>query len=80
MIESCEACLFSGYINYLGEFFPCSFIEGEKDFHNGIDVLKANNFLKDVWFSEQIQDFRQTLIRSSKSNNHKCRICPIFLI
>jgi len=79
MVESCEACLFSGYINKLGQFFPCSFIEGKNDFNNGINVLKASNFLKDIWFSEKIQKFRQTLILSSKSNSYKCRKCPIFL-
>ncbi len=80
MIESCEACLFSGYINCQGEFFPCSFIEGEKDFNKGIDILKINDFLKDVWYSRRIQTFRNSLISSSKINDYKCRECPIFAI
>lgn len=80
MVESCEACLFSGYINCQGEFFPCSFIEGEKDFSKGINILKVNDFLKDVWFSQRIQNFRNSLIFSSKINDYKCRECPIFTI
>jgi len=46
--EPCESGLFSSYINCHGEFFVCSFSEGEKEWKDGINVLDCGSFLEDV--------------------------------
>ncbi len=72
MIESCESNCFSQYINVEGIAYPCSFLEGEL-MYEGIDVIKVNNFIDDIWFNEKIKRFRKKLIRNK-------RICPVFKI
>ncbi len=42
--EPCESGLFSAYINSYGDFFPCSFSEGEGDWKTGISVLNVKIF------------------------------------
>jgi len=81
-IESCESCLSSFYISVKGFAYPCSFSEGHKKWVKGIDMLSINNFAKDVWFSERIEQWRKTLIKSSSecdcSMKKECRACPIY--
>ena len=78
--EPCESALFSSYINHRGEFYPCSFMEGEGDWKEGINVLTAPDFLKDVWFNPRINDWRKILLGSSVNCNCEvkafCRSCP----
>ena len=71
MIEPCESGLFSAYINWKGEFFPCSFCEGEKEWAVGMDVLKCENFLTDIWLSDRLVQWRQKLLSNG-------RRCPMF--
>lgn len=78
MIEPCESTLFSIYINVDGEVFPCSFCEGEgwgslcpSTGKIGIPVLKCDDFLQDIWYSNSIKRFRKDLIDN-------CRKCPMF--
>jgi hypothetical protein len=81
--EPCEAFgMFSSYINYLGTYFPCSFCEGEQGWESGIDVLHCEDFLKDVWFSEKVNHWREIITNSSNQCDCKfskmCRSCPVF--
>ncbi len=78
--ESCESTLFSSYINEKGQFFPCSFTEKwiEGGWATGIDVLKADDFLKDVWNNPKTVKFRNALIGNKDEN--KCRNCPAFAV
>ena len=82
-IEPCESTLFSVYINVDAEMFPCSFTEGTPGWENGISMLEANDFLKDVWFNNRVAEWRDSLLRSSSScllcsmKSH-CRSCPAF--
>jgi len=78
--ESCESSLFSVYINVEGKMFPCSFVEGEDEWKEGIDVVYCEDFLKDVWYNEKTVAFRNTLIATSKKNDLNCRICPKFVV
>lgn len=82
MAEPCESGLFSSYINCHGEFFPCSFSEGEAEWSKGINVLEVDDFCRDVWFSNEVCHWRENLISSSKRCECKfsgiCRSCPIF--
>lgn len=74
--ESCESFgMFSSYINCHGTYFPCSFCEGEDGWTEGIDVLNCKDFLKDIWFSEKINYWRNKMIENSVDG---CRNCPIF--
>jgi len=70
--EPCESGLFSAYINVHGIYYPCSFTEGEKEI-KGIDLFKINDFMKEVWNSQEVNDWRKKLLGN-------CRNCPIFAI
>lgn len=71
--ESCESSVFSSYINVHGEYYHCSFSEGECDWRP-VDVLKADNFL-DVWYSDEAVRFRTALLASEING---CRHCITF--
>lgn len=82
-IEPCESTLFSVYINSDAEVFPCSFTEGEPGWETGISMPDVNDFMKEVWFSERLKNWRTKLLASSsgcsKCNMRKyCRSCPTF--
>lgn len=77
LAECCESDLFSSYINVHGRYFHCSFTEGE-DTWEGIDVLEVNDFLLDVWFSDEATKFRGNLVDQEHSIADDCRLCPIF--
>ena len=72
-IEPCESSCQSWYCNTDGYFFPCSFVEGEGDWVNGIHYSEVENFINDVWFNKQTINFRDNLIYNGKS-------CPFFNI
>lgn len=80
MIQGAESCesfgLFSAYVNVHGDYFPCSFAEGEGEWKEGISVLKAESFLEDVWFSDKVNYWRQKSLESCDENG--CRRCLIF--
>jgi len=76
--EPCESSAFSLYCNVKGQFFPCSFVEGEKGWENGLDLINLNNFLKDIWFHPKTVEFREKLLSTTANNVLKCRECPIF--
>jgi hypothetical protein len=66
LIEPCESSCFSYYINTKGIAYPCSFTEDEGI--KGIDVMKCDSFVKDVWNSEGTEMFRNNLL----TNKRKC--------
>lgn len=72
-IEPCESSTFSFYCNTDGYFFPCSFVEGEGEWKNGIHIDEVNNFINDVWYSNKVSNFRYNLLKNGRS-------CPIFNI
>lgn len=80
-VEPCESGVYSSYINKDGYYFPCSFSEGlnhgkSGNWKNGINVLKVDNFMKDVWFSEKTRKFSREVI-----NCRNCgKSCSIFEI
>jgi len=70
-VESCESFgLFSSYFNVDGEYFPCSFVEGECEWENGLNVLNCNDFLKDIWYHPLVNEGRKRSIESAKE-------CPL---
>ncbi len=73
LCEPCESALFSSYVNVEGKFFPCSFMEGEEEWKDGIDVVNCNDFLKDVWMNIRVVEWRNKLIKNNRN-------CPCFQI
>ena len=73
MAESCESTLFSYYINVDGMGYPCSFME---DMCEGMDMIKAEDFMKDAWLQVETANFRDKCIMSKDENG--CRNCIAF--
>ena len=80
--EPCESTLFSSYVNETGSFFPCSFtenwVEGGWPKENGINVLEAEDFIRDVWNHPRTVEFRNALI--GNTDERGCRNCPAYEI
>ncbi len=72
--ESCESSLISAYINADGEYWHCSFSELEPG-QKYVDVLTADDFIKDVWYSDEVVEFRNKSIASCVDG---CRYCQVF--
>lgn len=68
-IEPCESDLFSCYINVKGEFWHCSFAENEPNVQT-LNMLEAEDFVRDIWYSAPVENFRQRLL----INNRQCPI------
>jgi len=72
--ESCESSIFSSYINVDGIYWHCSFSENESGI-KGINVLEANDFVKDVWNAPEAIKFRTKLLHTQVGG---CRHCPVY--
>lgn len=82
-IEPCESTLFSIYVDVNAKLYPCSFCAGEQSWEEGIDILSTQDFIKDVWFGERLNTWRNTLQSSTAgctncSHKSYCRKCPMF--
>jgi radical SAM protein with 4Fe4S-binding SPASM domain len=85
VIEPCEATCFSSYINADGEFFPCSFTEGQPGWETGLNVFESKDFIEDVWNHPRTRGFRENLLGTTKGctgcpSQRLCRTCPIYPI
>ena len=69
--DPCESGIFSWYINTYGFGFPCSFTEGEGEWNKGIDLKNNIDFLNDVWYSEDVIQWRDNLLKIGRK-------CPVF--
>ena len=65
------------YINVFGEYFPCSFCEGEKQWKRGIDVVNCKDILE-IWNNKKTKDFRKNMLKCVDKNN--CRKCVMYNI
>jgi hypothetical protein len=75
--ESCESFgLFSSYVNVHGDYFPCSFAEGEGEWKEGVGALGCNDFLKDVWQHPKVEQWRKKSLETRDC--HGCRKCLVF--
>jgi radical SAM protein with 4Fe4S-binding SPASM domain len=77
-VEDCESTLFSSYIDVNGMFYPCSFTEGEGNWTYGIDVVSAEDFVKDVWNHPMTSSFRHKLLSNKDGNG--CKNCPVHCV
>lgn len=69
--EPCESSVFSSYINADGDFFPCSFCEGQPGWETGLSVVDCDNFIDDIWYHGRIREWRLNLWSN-------CRACPMY--
>lgn len=69
MSEPCESFgLFSSYISASGVYYPCSFMEKScKDWMEGFDMLKIDNFLDEVWFSKKLNKWRDKSLKANRN-------------
>ncbi len=72
LAEPCESSCFSFYVNVEGIAYPCSFLEGEPGYES-INILTADDFMKDVWYHPFIKNFRDKLLQEKRN-------CPHFAI
>jgi radical SAM protein with 4Fe4S-binding SPASM domain len=85
VIEPCEATCFSSYINADGEFFPCSFTEGQPKWEEGLNVLECGEFIGDIWNHPRVLEFRDALRGTTRGcatcpSQSLCRTCPVYPI
>lgn len=74
-IEPCEAGgKFSFYCSADGFYFPCSFLEGEdRDiWKTGINMMKINNFIEEVWTNPSTKAFGESVTRTNKCGGNCC--------
>lgn len=68
-VEPCESGLFSSYINVLGNYYPCSFVEG---IYPSINVLRYDDF-SSVWNHLYTDAWRNKLLVCNRE-------CPKFRV
>lgn len=79
----CEATLESSYISCKGNYYPCSFMEEEGDWEEGIslkDINSSEEFLDKVWNNKKTLKFMKELQDTTKHNCKGCRECPYYEI
>jgi len=68
LAEGCESFgIFSSYVNVDGVYYPCSFAEGEGDWKEGFDVVDCDDFIKDVWFSDKLNSYRDKSLKCNRN-------------
>lgn len=72
-IEHCESSCYSSYIDVNGNYFPCSFTPDTPDWKEGLNVLKCNNFIDEIWQNEKTVRFRNNLLDCDRN-------CPLYKI
>lgn len=77
MAEPCESTMFSSYVDCHGIFYPCSFMEKEGNWKYGIETSKCNEFLKDIWYSENVVKWRNHSLEKARCNGG-CTSCPYY--
>ena len=77
-IIPCEAAMQSSYINVRGEYYPCSFCEGEGEWSTGLNVIECNDFIEEIWNNPKTLKFSEDLNSTCKNNCMNCRNCPMF--
>ena len=71
--DPCESGLMSLYADVNGTVFPCSFMESADEWDEGISLLKAKNFLTDVWKHPKMELWRKNLLGND-------RRCPVYIV
>lgn len=66
-VEPCESTCQSQFCSVSGYFFPCSFVDGEGEWKEGLSVLNCDDFLKDVWHHPKTEKFRSELLANKRN-------------
>jgi len=69
--DPCESLCFSIYVNVKGRVFPCSFGEPCEGWGEGLDLLAADDFIKDIWYHPLAHEWRVKLLELGRD-------CPLF--
>lgn len=78
LVEPCEAFCFSAYVNVEGRMFPCSFMEGEAGWEEGIDLANPLDF-QEVWRNDpRVAEWRARALENIRGKG--CNSCPAFEI
>lgn len=75
-VEPCEKMLYSLYINSEGRLFPCSFMEREGDWAEGIDMTTIKDFYRDVWMNPLVVKDREASLKCIQCNG--CNSCAYY--
>ena len=71
--EPCEKLMYSCFVDARGSFYPCSFMEKEGDWKDGIDLLNIEDFVKEVWYHPAVVADRAASLQCIKCNG--CNTC-----
>lgn len=78
LAEPCESTLFSLYVDTFATAHPCSFLENAG---LGVDVLQADDFVRDVWHAPKLVKWRVGLLATAAGGLVEgCRQCPAYPI
>ena len=79
LAESCESDRFSGYANVRGQYWHCSFTEGQPGFEP-VDLLDVKDFVQEVWLAPAVRAFRDRLLCAQKRyiGGEECYLCPVY--
>ena len=75
-VESCESMSYSMYVDASGTFYPCSFMEKEGDWKAGIDLLKIDDFVVEVWYEPRVVKWRDESVKCIEC--HGCNMCKFY--
>lgn len=62
-IEPCEATQFSSFFDCYGNYYPCSFMEREGEWKNGIALKDIKN-IRDIWYEKRVVDWRNESMKN----------------
>lgn len=79
-IEPCEAECASQYVNVQGLMYPCSFMENEGEWKEGIDLkdAKYTDYTSQIWNHERVKTWREQAVKCMECNG--CNKCPYYEI
>jgi len=66
--EKCDANRFSCYINTLGDYYPCPFMEGQSKWIDPPNIFKCHNFINECWNGQKSDMFNIEML----TNNFEC--------
>lgn len=69
--DKCDGNRSSCYVNTLGEFYPCAFMEDEPQWKNPPNVFDCYNFIDEIWNGPRSQMYNVELMTNGFS-------CPMF--
>ena len=79
-VESCESEMYSQYVNVQGFMYPCSFMENEGEWKEGIDLKDARytDYTSQIWNHERVKAWREQAVKCMECNG--CNKCPYYNI